>query len=69
VTSSDTIHEWHVPALGIKATAIPGRIESVDLKTSQLGTFAGNDNQRAAITVRIVSHAAFATWQRMCLAP
>ncbi len=69
VTSSDTIHEWHVPALGIKATAIPGRIESVDLKTSQLGTFAGNDNQRIAITISIVTPVAFAAWQRTCLAP
>jgi heme/copper-type cytochrome/quinol oxidase subunit 2 len=69
VTSSDTIHEWNVPALGIKATAIPGRIETVDLKTSQLGIFAGSDSQRAALRVRIVTPAAFATWQRTCLAP
>ena len=69
VTASDTIHEWHVPALGIKATAIPGRIETVNLKTSQLGTYAGIDNQRTALTVRIVTPTAFATWQRTCLAP
>jgi heme/copper-type cytochrome/quinol oxidase subunit 2 len=32
LTSDDTIHEWIIPALGIKADAVPGRIQAVTLQ-------------------------------------
>ena len=41
VTSSDVIHSWAVPSLGIKVDACPGRLNQVSLYISRLGFFFG----------------------------
>lgn len=41
VTSADVIHSWTVPALGIKADAIPGRLNQLTTTISRPGIFYG----------------------------
>jgi len=41
VTSSDVIHSWAVPALGIKIDACPGRINSISILPTKEGVYFG----------------------------
>lgn len=41
VTSTDVIHSWAVPSLGIKIDAVPGRINATNVYIQRLGTFRG----------------------------
>ena len=41
VTSSDVIHSWGVPALGIKVDACPGRLNQLSLYISRVGYYFG----------------------------
>nr|YP_003934400.1 cytochrome c oxidase subunit II [Eualetes tulipa]ADI79409.1 cytochrome c oxidase subunit 2 [Eualetes tulipa] len=41
VTSSDVIHSWTVPALGVKADAVPGRLNQLSMHMNNLGVFYG----------------------------
>ncbi len=68
-TSSDVIHSFFIPALGVQRYAIPGRTIETWLEADQIGTFYGECNQicgenhsRMPISVRAVSEADFKTW-------
>lgn len=41
VTSTDVIHSWAIPSLGIKVDATPGRLNQVSLYISRAGQFFG----------------------------
>nr|CAD7857567.1 COX2 CDS [Olavius algarvensis] len=41
VTASDVIHAWTIPALSIKADAIPGRLNQLTFTLSRAGVFYG----------------------------
>lgn len=41
VSSIDVIHSWTVPALGVKADAIPGRLNQLTINSSRPGIFYG----------------------------
>ncbi|WIA11771.1 hypothetical protein OEZ85_011865 [Tetradesmus obliquus] len=41
VTSSDVIHSWAVPSLGVKIDAIPGRLNQVWITIQRPGVFYG----------------------------
>jgi len=41
ITASDVLHSWAVPSLGIKADAVPHRINSVFVYIQRPGTFYG----------------------------
>jgi len=41
VTSADVLHSWTVPSLGIKADAIPGRLNSLIRMRSYSGVYYG----------------------------
>nr|YP_004021827.1 cytochrome c oxidase subunit II [Opilio parietinus]ADI92909.1 cytochrome c oxidase subunit II [Opilio parietinus] len=41
ITAADLIHSWAMPSLGIKADAMPGRINQVPLMSSRSGIFFG----------------------------
>ena len=41
VTSSDVLHSWTVPSLGIKVDAIPGRLNYVRVSPSHTGVYFG----------------------------
>nr|VFU78646.1 cytochrome c oxydase subunit 2 [Proasellus ebrensis] len=41
VTASDVIHSWTVPSLGVKADAVPGRLNQLSFTMSHPGVFYG----------------------------
>nr|ARI50084.1 cytochrome c oxidase subunit 2 [Tectus virgatus] len=41
VTSADVIHSWAVPSLGVKADAVPGRLNQLSFFTKYPGVFYG----------------------------
>jgi cytochrome c oxidase subunit 2 len=41
VTAADVIHSWTVPALGVKADAVPGRLNQLNLLFNRPGVFYG----------------------------
>jgi cytochrome c oxidase subunit 2 len=41
VTGQDVIHDWAVPALGIKMDAVPGRLNQTSVIIQREGTYYG----------------------------
>ena len=41
VTSSDVIHSWAIPSLGVKVDAVPGRLNELGFKIYREGIFYG----------------------------
>jgi cytochrome c oxidase subunit 2 len=69
VTSSDVIHGWYVPQLGINQYGIPGFIKDVWFKADTVGTFRGQCSQICGklhgympIAVVVKSEADYAKW-------
>ena len=69
VTATDVIHNWAIPAFGMKMDAIPGRLNEAWFRATKVGTYYGQCSelcgQRHAfmpIAVRVVSEADYATW-------
>ena len=67
--STDVIHSFFVPALGVQRYAIPGRTIETWMEADQIGTFygecnqiCGQDHSRMPIAVKAVSEADFKTW-------
>ena len=69
LTSTEVIHSWFIPALGVQRYAIPGRTIETWFKADKTGTFygecnqiCGKDHSRMPIVVRAVSDQEFAAW-------
>ena len=41
VTAADVLHSWTVPSLGVKADAVPGRLNQLRFFCSRVGVFYG----------------------------
>nr|YP_009740448.1 cytochrome c oxidase subunit 2 [Salina celebensis]QID03175.1 cytochrome c oxidase subunit 2 [Salina celebensis] len=41
ITAADVLHSWTVPVLGVKADAVPGRLNQVNFLTNRPGVFFG----------------------------
>ena len=41
ISSADVLHAWTVPSLGVKADAVPGRLNQVKLIAQRAGLFFG----------------------------
>ena len=41
VTAADVLHSWTVPAMGIKADAVPGRLNQLTLYSDRAGMYYG----------------------------
>jgi len=41
ISAADVLHAWTVPALGVKADAVPGRLNQVNFLTNRPGLFFG----------------------------
>ncbi len=75
LSSTDTIHEWRLPSLGIKATAIPGRINTATLRSEAAGVVEGlivrnEDSAKASstpFTVRFLAETEYSAWERRTL--
>lgn len=69
VTATDVLHNWTVPAFGVKVDAVPGRILRTWFRAEKTGTFYGQCSELCGsrhafmpIKVRVVSEAEFASW-------
>jgi len=69
VTGADVIHAFAVPAFGIIADAVPGRVNETWFKADREGVFYGNcrelcgvDHAFMPIEVHVVSQGAFDAW-------
>jgi cytochrome c oxidase subunit 2 len=69
ITSNDVIHNWWVPAFGVKQDANPGFINDAWAKVDEIGTYrgqcaelCGKDHGFMPIVVDVVSKADYAKW-------
>jgi cytochrome c oxidase subunit 2 len=69
ITSTDVIHSWAVPSLGVKTDAIPGRLNELWFQANREGIFYGQCSELCGfqhgympIEVHAVSEKKFLTW-------
>lgn len=69
VTAADVIHSWTVPRLGVKADAIPGRLNQLGVFISRPGVFYGQCSEICGanhsfmpIVVESVDFSSFTNW-------
>nr|ASS30651.1 cytochrome c oxidase subunit 2 [Gastroptychus investigatoris] len=69
VTAADVIHSWAVPALGVKADAVPGRLNQVNFMINRPGLFLGQCSEICGanhsfmpIMLESVSATSFLNW-------
>jgi len=69
IKSNDVIHDWALPAFGIKLDAVPGRLQTTWFRAEREGIFYGQCSELCGrnhafmpIAVRVVSEAEFADW-------
>lgn len=69
VTAADVIHNWAMPAFGVKMDAIPGRLNETWFRADKPGVYhgqcselCGKDHAFMPIVVRAVSEEEFAAW-------
>lgn len=72
ITGADVIHCFAVPSLGVKADAIPGRLNQVSFLAKRPGTYygqcseiCGSDHSFMPIVVEVVSQEKFVNWIEM----
>ncbi len=68
-TSTDVIHSWFIPALGVQRYAIPGRtietwfrVDKPGIIYGQCNQICGTNHSRMPIVVRAVPEKEFETW-------
>ena len=71
ITGADVIHNWAMPAFGVKIDAIPGRLNEGWIEVEKTGTYYGQCSELCGvghgfmpIAVDVVSKAEFAAWVR-----
>ncbi len=69
ITADDVIHNWTVPAFGVKVDAVPGRVTRVWFQARETGTYYGQCSELCGerhafmpIAVRVVTDQEFADW-------
>ena len=69
IKSNDVIHDWALPAFGVKLDAVPGRLQTTWFRAEREGVFYGQCSELCGrnhafmpIAVRVVSEAEFADW-------
>ena len=69
ITGADVIHDFGVPAFGLKMDAVPGRVNETWFKADRVGTFYGQCDQLCGlnhafmpIEIKVVSQQDFNNW-------
>ena len=66
VTAADVLHSWTVPVLGIKADAVPGRLNQLSLYRDRIGVYfgqcreiCGSNHRFIPIVAEVTKHTKF----------
>lgn len=69
VTSSDVLHSWTVPSIGVKTDAVPGRLNQIRFYSNRPGLFFGQcseicgaNHRFMPIVIESVSNKTFINW-------
>lgn len=69
ISSADVLHAWTVPSLGVKADAVPGRLNQVKFVSQRPGIFFGQcseicgaNHRFIPIVIEIISPRSFLNW-------
>ncbi len=69
VTAADVIHSWTIPSLGVKADAVPGRLNQLGFSVSRPGVFYGQCSEICGanhsfmpIALEAVNRESFTQW-------
>ena len=69
ITASDVLHNWTIPAFGVRVDAVPGRVIRTWFNADTIGTYygqcselCGKDHAYMPIGVKVMSEADYATW-------
>nr|WQB38558.1 cytochrome c oxidase subunit II [Acanalonia sp.] len=69
LTSSDVIHSWTIPSLGVKMDAVPGRLNQISMMINKPGVFfgqcseiCGTNHSFMPIVVESISMKKFFSW-------
>jgi len=69
VTGADVIHDWAMPAFGLKTDAVPGRTNETWFNAEKIGTYYGECDQlcgvnhdQMPIEIKVVSQSDFDAW-------
>ncbi len=69
VTGADVIHDFALPAFGLKTDAVPGRVNETWFNAEQVGTYYGQCDQLCGVNhafmpieIKVVSQADFNAW-------
>ena len=69
VTADDVLHNWAIPAFGLKMDAVPGRVARIWFQAREPGVYYGQCSELCGerhaympIAVRVVTDAEFAAW-------
>nr|YP_010318553.1 cytochrome c oxidase subunit II [Pseudopotamilla reniformis]ULD67132.1 cytochrome c oxidase subunit II [Pseudopotamilla reniformis] len=69
ITAADVIHAWTVPSLGVKADAVPGRLNQIGFSATRPGVFFGQCSEICGanhsfmpIAVEVVNWESFCNW-------
>ncbi len=72
VCASDVLHAWSLPSLGLKVDAVPGRINFLNIRRSQIGLFygqcreiCGSNHRFIPIRLEVTSFSLFKTWLKV----
>nr|QIZ12651.1 cytochrome c oxidase subunit II [Callochiton steinenii] len=69
VTAADVLHSWTIPSLGVKADAVPGRINQLSFFVNYPGIFygqcseiCGSNHSFMPIVLEVVDNNTFVSW-------
>lgn len=69
ISSADVLHAWSVPSLGVKADAVPGRLNQVKFISQRPGLFFGQcseicgaNHRFIPISIEVVTPSIFLNW-------
>jgi cytochrome c oxidase subunit 2 len=54
ISAADVLHSWTVPALGVKADAVPGRLNQVNFYSNRPGLFFGQCSEICGANHRFI---------------
>lgn len=71
ITRADVLHAWTIPRLGVKADAVPGRLNQLNIQTNMEGVFYGQCSEICGANHRfipiVVEFIPFGEWKIVIL--